>query len=178
VALSKEDIEHIARESAQSVLEGLHRYAVDYKEPESVEQGLQDSMIEEKTAADWYRKRAQNVADYHGDTKTIAVYEEIAVDEDEHYEQFKQRLQEIKSGPTSALSGKKKPTRDDVKVTVWEERDRLHIGIIDKATEQTSYGDWWDEDARQMFEDGFFSHKHGLENSVLEYAEDMGILAK
>jgi hypothetical protein len=29
-----------------------------------------------------------------------------------------------------------------------------------------------------MFEDGFFSHKHGLENSVLEYAEDMGILAK
>ena len=70
------------------------------------------------------------------------------------------------------------PTRYDVNITIWEERDRLHIGIVDKATEQISYADWWDEDARQMFEDGFFKSGKGLENSVLEYAEEMGILAK
>jgi hypothetical protein len=29
-----------------------------------------------------------------------------------------------------------------------------------------------------MFEDGFFIGGHDLENSVLGYAEDMGILAK
>ena len=74
-----------------------------------------------------------------------------------------------------------KPTRYDVKLTKWEERDRLHIGIVDKETEQISYADWWDEDARQMFEDGFFVSGKGqaaFENSVLDYAEDMGILAK
>lgn len=71
----------------------------------------------------------------------------------------------------------KKLSRDDVRVEVWEERDRLHIGIQNKET-----GDylksWWDDDAREMFEQGFFKSGPKLKESVLEYAEDMGILEK
>ena len=71
----------------------------------------------------------------------------------------------------------KKLSRDDVRVEVWEERDRLHIGIQNKET-----GDylksWWDDDAREMFEQGFFKSGPGLEESVLEYAEDMSILER
>src|ERR1035437_5668838 len=53
--------------------------------------------------------------------------------------------------------GKKKLlTRSQVKVTVWEERDRISIGVVDKATEQITIAEWLDEDARSMFEDGFF----------------------
>lgn len=81
---------------------------------------------------------------------------------------------------------KKKLTRDDAKVISWSERDRLHIGIVDKETEQKSIADWWDDDARQMFEDGFFKpgnirHQtitgRAFEDSVLEYAESVGLLA-
>ena len=71
----------------------------------------------------------------------------------------------------------KKLSRDDVRVEVWEERDRLHIGIQNKET-----GDylksWWDDDAREMFEQGFFKSGPRLKESVLEYAEDMGILER
>lgn len=84
-------------------------------------------------------------------------------------------------GPRTILkpltSSKAKPTRDNVRIEVWEERDRLHIGIQDKDTGEY-YASWWDDEARQMFEDGFFKPGRELEESVLEYAEDMGILAK
>jgi rubrerythrin len=93
--LSKEEIKQIAEASAQAVLESLHRYTVVYKEPETIEQGLQESMIEERTAADWYRKRAKNAADYHVDGETMALYQDIAVDEDEHYTKLNARLQEL-----------------------------------------------------------------------------------
>lgn len=92
MALTREEIEQIAKSSAQSVLEGLHRYAVDYKEPETIEQGLQDSMVEERTAADWYDKRAKH-AGAHGDGQAQALYEFIANDEDNHYLLLNDRLQ-------------------------------------------------------------------------------------
>ncbi len=79
--------------------------------------------------------------------------------------------------PKSQMKKKKTPSRDDVRVELWEERDRLHIGIQDKET-GAYYKSWWDDDARQMFEDGFFKRGAKLEESVLAYAEDMGILAK
>jgi len=79
--------------------------------------------------------------------------------------------------PGSSGNPKPKPTRDDVRVEVWEERDRLHIGIQDKETGDY-YASWWDDDARQMFDDGFFKLRPSLEESVLDYAEEMGILAK
>jgi len=70
-----------------------------------------------------------------------------------------------------------KPTRDDVRVELWEERDRLHIGIQNKETGDYLIS-WWDDEARQMFEDGFFKRGPKLEESVLDYAEERGFLAK
>ena len=103
MALSREEIEQIAKSTAQSVLEGLHRYTVAYKEPETIEQGLQDSMIEERTAADWYRKRAEH-ATVRGerDQRTSALYEHIADEEDRHYDEFNARLQELSKELTPA----------------------------------------------------------------------------
>ena len=72
---------------------------------------------------------------------------------------------------------KAKPTRNDVRVEVWEERDRLHIGIQDKETGDY-YVSWWDNDAREMIEQGFFKSGPKLKESVLDYAEEMGILTK
>lgn len=80
--------------------------------------------------------------------------------------------------PKSQMKKKKaKPTRDNVRVEVWEERDRLHIGIQDKETGDY-YASWWDNDAREMFEQGFFKSEPELKESVLDYAEEMGILTK
>jgi len=70
-----------------------------------------------------------------------------------------------------------KPSRDKVNVVKWEERDRLHIGIQDKETGDY-YASWWDQEARDMFEDGFFKSGPKFEESVLQYAEDMGMLKK
>ena len=63
----------------------------------------------------------------------------------------------------------------------------MGIWITDNRTDKT-FAEWWDEDARQMFEDGFFkpgvpryaTEKPGREfvESVLDYAESMGMLAK
>ena len=80
-----------------------------------------------------------------------------------------------------------KPTRDDVTVGSWSERDRLGIWLVDKRNQQT-VTEWWDDNARQMFDDGFFKPATysaagtlgGPEfiDSVLDYAESVGILAK
>ncbi len=80
-------------------------------------------------------------------------------------------------GQKTEVIQNKPPTRDQVRVETWEERDQLHIGIQDKQS-GNYYADWWGDEARQMFEDGFFLAGSDLENSVLGYAEDMGILAK
>jgi len=58
-------------------------------------------------------------------------------------------------------------------VSVWEERDRLHIKLT--GTDDTDLN-WWDDDARQMFEDGFFKSQPDLEESVIEYARERGLL--
>ena len=80
-----------------------------------------------------------------------------------------------------------KPTRDDVSVNSWVERDRLGIWITDNRTDKTIV-EWWDDDARQMFDDGFFKEATFTRsgelggppfiNSVLDYAEEMGFLVK
>lgn len=93
--LSREQIDEIARESAQKVLEGIHRYAIDYREPQTIVEGLQDSMVEEKTAADWYRRRGMD-ARLKGDIKTAELYEHVAQEEDEHYREFQERVAELK----------------------------------------------------------------------------------
>ena len=80
----------------------------------------------------------------------------------------------------------KKPARHDVKVETWLERDRLGIWITDNRTGKT-VAEWWDEDAREMFEQGWFkpgvpqrtTEKPSREfvDSVLDYAESVGLLA-
>jgi len=78
------------------------------------------------------------------------------------------------------------PTRDTVEIGTFQERDRLGIWITDKRTGKT-IAEWWDENAREMFEDGFFKpgvptrdidkpSREFLE-SVLDYAESVGLIA-
>lgn len=80
------------------------------------------------------------------------------------------------SGTTGSSHTNGKLTRDDVRVEVWEERDRLHIGIQDEETGEYIVS-WWDDEAQQMFVDGFFQRGRGLKESVLVYAEEQGLLA-
>jgi uncharacterized membrane protein (UPF0127 family) len=66
--------------------------------------------------------------------------------------------------------------RSDVSVDSWQERDRLGIWITDRRTDKV-IAEWWDDDARQMFEDDFFKPGKQLSESVLDYAESVGLLA-
>jgi len=98
----------------------------------------------------------------------------------QHYlEYYKPEKEEIKlSGKMIEIPIERRKTklsRDDVRVEVWEERDRLHIGIQNKETGDY-LASWWDNEAREMFEQGFFEREPRLKESVLSYAEDMGIL--
>lgn len=58
-------------------------------------------------------------------------------------------------------------------VDVWEERDRLSIVLYDG--DDRKIASWWDDDAWEMFEDGFFDWRR-LEASVIEYAESVGLI--
>ena len=80
-----------------------------------------------------------------------------------------------------------RPTRYDVSVDSWVERDRIGIWITDLRTSKT-IAEWWDDEARAMFDEGFFKpatftrsgELGGREfiESVLDYAESVGLLAK
>jgi hypothetical protein len=73
------------------------------------------------------------------------------------------RRHAVPKGPASAFD-----------VTVWEERDRLHIGITKDGAPVDV--DWWDDDAREMFEDGFFKSGRNLKSSVIDYAKEHGLI--
>ena len=80
-----------------------------------------------------------------------------------------------------------KPTIDDVILSTWQERDRLHVALhLRKAGDDMGdlVGEWWDGDCAQMFEDGFFKRgdrfklsdsDRTLAESVLEYASGHGL---
>ena len=80
---------------------------------------------------------------------------------------------------------KGRPTRDDVTVRGWAERDRIAVWVVDNRTDEI-VAEWWDEDAAQMFEDGFFKPADILRgcglggrkftDSVLDYLEEIGVL--
>jgi hypothetical protein len=91
MGLSREDVEVIARATAIEVLEQLHRYSQKYEDPITIVGGLQDSMIEESTAAAWYRKRATD-ARKQNDITTAELYEHIAQEEDQHHQEFEERV--------------------------------------------------------------------------------------
>ena len=92
------------------------------------------------------------------------------------------RLERLKE--MQPATRRRQPRRDEVEVEYWEERDRLHVGIREKETGEYVVS-WWDDDARQMFEDGFFKPmdpgavgRRRFEESVLDYAESVGILVQ
>jgi rubrerythrin len=91
MGLSREDVEAIGQATAIKVLEQLHRYSQKYEDPITIVGGLQDSMIEESTAAAWYRKRAAD-ARKKNDPKNAELYEHIAQEEDQHHQEFKERV--------------------------------------------------------------------------------------
>ena len=52
-------------------------------------------------------------------------------------------------------------TLDNTRLEFWAERDRLNIGLVDcRKNEEKQLLDYWDEDAAQLFEDGFLSDTH------------------
>lgn len=71
---------------------------------------------------------------------------------------------------------------EDTTLTVWAERDRLHVALYLKADEDRSDPllDIWDEDARQAFEDGFLKagwlkdEDRVLKQSAFDYAKHLG----
>lgn len=92
--------------------------------------------------------------------------------------------------PATAKKASGKPTRYDCKIDTWQERDRLSVVVTDKRNDKT-IAEWWDDDVRQMFEDGFFKGSMGGErqlgmekpssvfvNSVYDYLESIGKLQK
>lgn len=60
-------------------------------------------------------------------------------------------------------------------VNVWEERDRLSIVVSDEFNGGKTVAEWWDDDARQMFEDGFFT-RGNIGESVMEYLASVGVV--
>lgn len=91
MALSEREIAEIAEASANELINNLHRYSLTYQDPKTVAKGLEQSMGEELTAANWYRQRAKQALSKQ-DKTTADLYEEIAKDEDEHYALFNNRL--------------------------------------------------------------------------------------
>jgi rubrerythrin len=63
---------------------------IEYKPPETISQGLKESMLEERSAADFYRRRGMH-ARLKEDEETADLYEHIAREEDQHFDEFKQR---------------------------------------------------------------------------------------
>ncbi|MDP2729116.1 MAG: hypothetical protein Q8O55_01380 [Dehalococcoidales bacterium] len=92
--LSKEEIVQIAKATAQEVINALHEDRLTYHEPETVRQGLQESLGEELTASMWYQLRARH-ARGRGDGETVKLYEHVAIEESRHYEEFNKRLIEV-----------------------------------------------------------------------------------
>jgi len=64
--------------------------AIEYKPPETISQGLKESMLEERSAADFYRRRGMH-ARLRGNEGTADLYEDIAREEDHHFDEFKER---------------------------------------------------------------------------------------
>lgn len=63
----------------------------------------------------------------------------------------------------------------------WEERSRLHISVyFGKAGDPDSsieIAEWWDDDARALFEDGFLDARD-IEGSAEEYVTSLGLWAE
>lgn len=89
--MERAEIEDIAKLAAQDTLRHINRYTQEYKEPETEAIGLSESISEENTAADWYRRRASIAS-----KKTAEIYEHIAKEEETHASEFSKCLDEVR----------------------------------------------------------------------------------
>ncbi|MBI2852743.1 MAG: hypothetical protein HYX84_06545, partial [Chloroflexi bacterium] len=120
-----------------------------------------------------------------GEKKDLDAGWKIKIKQSEPRASILDELWESSAQPQRLPSTAKKPTRHDVTVETWQERDRLGIWITDKRTDKV-IAVWWDEDAREMFEQGFFKpgvpqrttekSSRAFIDSVLDYAESVGLL--
>ncbi len=60
-------------------------------------------------------------------------------------------------------------------VDSWEERDRLGIWVTDTQTVKVVF-EVWDDEARQLFDDGFLKAGKELKESLLEYLKDKKVI--
>jgi len=70
---------------------------------------------------------------------------------------------------------------DEVTINISEERGNITILLVDAATEQDEIACWRDDDVADMVDAGFFTANKGkraLAESVVRYAEDIGLVAK
>lgn len=73
---------------------------------------------------------------------------------------------------------------EDTTLSVWSERDRLHVALYHKndTAKKDPFIDIWDDDARQAFEDGFLRARFmkdedpTLKQSAFSYAKELGRL--
>jgi rubrerythrin len=72
-----------------------------YHEPANVPEALGSSMSEETTAADWYRRRAE-YSEGEGDKKSAGLWRHVAGEEDTHYTEFQERLEQLKGQTQSS----------------------------------------------------------------------------
>lgn len=94
MALNREEIDQIAKATAEEITITIRRYTQTYEEPKTVKSGLAQSMGEELTASMWYQLRAAH-AKKNGDSKTADLFYHIADEETRHYIQFSQRREEL-----------------------------------------------------------------------------------
>jgi hypothetical protein len=74
---------------------------------------------------------------------------------------------------------------NDTELHTWFERDRAHVELRVKDSDDTIV-EWWDEEVAEAIEDGFISDKafclgrltwpDRLHGSVYEYAKERGML--
>lgn len=70
--------------------------------------------------------------------------------------------------------GRKRHRFEQTEIHTWFERDRAHVELRSKKTEETIV-EWWDEDVRQAVEDGFLSAR-AWHVSAYAYAAEHGLL--
>lgn len=59
-------------------------------------------------------------------------------------------------------------------IHTWFERDRAHVELRDKATQETVI-EWWDEDVQETVEMGFLNPNDWL-GSAIDYARHLGVI--
>ena len=64
--------------------------------------------------------------------------------------------------------------RSDFEIETWFERDRAHVELRDRRTDQTVI-EWWDENVQEAVDDGFLDPRDWL-GSALDYATRLGMI--